>query len=65
MSGPILWYCVSGTLSALFRRHKVYSAENVYDLCYRHLDVPPPNPIMIKSEVLEFAMNASAGGGWF
>ena len=50
---------------ALFLRHKVFSAENAYDFCYRHSDAPPPNPIMIRAEVLELAVNANAGGIWY
>lgn len=51
--------------NALFLRHKVFSAENAYDFCYRHSDAPPPNPIMIRAEVLELAVNANAGGIWY
>ena len=52
-------------MNVFLRRHKVFGMENVYDFCYRHLDAPPPNPIMVRTEVLEFAMSAGAGGVWF
>ena len=52
-------------LTVFFRRHKVFSAENVYDFCYRHLDAPPPNPIMIRTEMLEFATNVGADSIWY
>ena len=61
----LCWIVSHDALNVLARRHKAFSAENAYDFCYRHLDAPPPNPIMIRTEVLPFATNASVNGAWF